>query len=605
MYSKHKDATPEQTIEKIQGILQELELQPEVRLLQNTDHIYSSSLIDREHGWSVNGKGTSEAYCMASAYGEAMERLQAYFIYDNLNNQSAEKGDAFRLYPDEKLTDIRSCKADYPVIYEELRRSYAMEKKCAPEEITDEELNAFLPGYFTDAAIGVPYYGLDEQKLVYLPEQMVSSLCGSNGLAAGNTPYEALNQGIAEILERHVKGIIFEKGYTPPEVPRAYLQEKMPELYDMIVQIESMGPYHIIIKDASLGIGMPVIGALFVDYEKQRYHSKFGASFSMYIAIERCLTELCQGFDLQNPSCHERLMTSWDVAHSSDWGNAANRSVQLRSDTGSVPVSFMGGQPSWEFQDWEVSEGYGRSTFDNRQALAFMIDRLRYFEPHIYIRSYSFLGFPTYRIFVPGLSVTHLPLGPDRRKYKREQESIKQLKSIPAVRMEPERLRECFDFLTAEDNLLQDSFDDIPTEVVRAVFYYYYDQMDKAIAALRSLSEGNDSQKYSCAAMELELQKLGLDAASRDRLLLLFFEERYTKLARRAFRKIEGRESHTYLIDRIIDPLGKKLFYMGAGPNAASRARMHTLMRRKMRENMPDQTEVMQLIQDLISSNAC
>lgn len=596
MYSKHKDALPEQTIARIRGILEEMELHPTVRLLKNGDRIYSSSLLDQEHGWSVNGKGTSEEYCMASAYGEAMERLQAYFIYDNRGDEGE-----FRLYPDEKLSDTRNCKREYPVIFEELRLAYALEKKCSPKEITDEELDEFLRGYFTENIVCVPYYGLEEEELVYLPEQMVSSLCGSNGLAAGNTPYEALNQGIAEILERHVKDIIYQKGYTPPEIPRTFLEEKMPELYEMILQIEAKGPYHIVLKDASLGIGMPVIGVLFVDYENQRYHSKFGASFSMDVAIERCLTELCQGFDLEDTLCHERLMTSWDTAHSADWGNVANRTVQLRSDTGSVPVSFMGGQPSWEFRDWEQSEGYGKSDFDNRQALSFMLEKLRYFEPRIYLRSYSFLGFPTYRIFVPGMSVTHLPIGPERQRYKQEQQSINLLKGYPALKLHPDRLRECFDFLTAENNLLQDSFENIPKEVVQAVFYYYYDQTDCAVKALRSLCGRRDSKKYSCAAMELELQELQMDTASRDRLLALFYEERYTKFAKRAFRKTEGRKDHAYLIDRVIDPLGKKLFSAEEGRTDAARERMHLLMRRKMRENMPDQAEVMSLIRNLSS----
>lgn len=566
MYSKHKDALPEQTIEKIQNILHELEIEPTVKLLKNTNDIYSAFLVDKKHGWHVNGKGTSEKYCMASAYGESMERLQAYFIYDRLDNQNPEPGDEFMIYPDEKISDTSHCKTDYPIIYEELRDVYALEQNRNTEEITDDELDDFLSKYFTKSTISVPYYGLLEDEIVYLPEQMVSALCGSNGLAAGNTPCEALNQGISEILERHVKELIFKKGYTPPEVPREFLKEKMPELYDMIMQVESLGPYTIIIKDASLGIGMPVIGALFVDRENQRYHTKFGASFSMYIAIERCLTELFQGFDLQNPFCHKELMTRWNIDHSANWGDPANRRVQLRSDTGSVPVSFMAGIESWAFKDWDLTEGYGKSNFDNKQALSFMIEKLRYFEPHIYIRSYSFLGFPTYRIFIPGMSVTHLPLGPKRMKHKIEKASVDILKQYPAVRLNQEALDQCFHFLTTENNLLRDSFDDVPMEAVQAIFYYCYNQTDKAIASLRSMTEKKYSKKYDCAAMELELQELGMDVCSRDQLLKLFYEEKYIKFAKRAFRKEEGRQNHAYLIDRVIDPQGKNSFLLNHNP---------------------------------------
>ena len=80
MYSKHKDAPPAVTIEKVRNILDELGIKPKLRILKNTDGIYSVQLFDSEGSWSVNGKGTSEEYCMASAYGECMERLQAYYI---------------------------------------------------------------------------------------------------------------------------------------------------------------------------------------------------------------------------------------------------------------------------------------------------------------------------------------------------------------------------------------------------------------------------------------------------------------------------------------------------------------------------------------------
>lgn len=600
MYSKHKDTLPEQTIQRIRTILQELEIEPTIKLLKNTKDIYSAYLVDHKHGWHVNGKGTTETYCMASAYGESMERLQAYYIYSRPEHQNPEPGDEFMLYPDEKIRDTAHCKSDYPFIYEELRAAYALEQNRNVAEISDAELDAFLPEFFTNSAVSVPYYGLAEDEIVYLPEQMISSLCGSNGLSAGNTSYEALNQGISEILERHVKRHIFQNGYTPPEIPKAFLKEKMPELYETISQIESMGPYKIVLKDASLGIGMPVIGALFVDYQNQRYHSKFGASFSIYVAIERCLTELFQGFDLQNPSSHLEFMTRWDVAYSDNWENPDNQKSQLTSDTGSVPITYMAGANSWEFKEWDLCEGYGKSYFDNKQALSFMIEKLRYFESHIYIRSYSFLGFPTYRIFVPGVSTTHLPLGPKRLQHKREKNCIQILKQYPVVKLNQETLDNCFHYLTTGNDFLFDTFDNVAPEAVQAIFYYCYQQTDKAIASLRSLTKKIDAKKYDCAAMELELQEIGMDVTSRDQLLRLFFEEKYVKFAKRAFRKEEGRQDCTYLIDRVIDPQGKKIFSPQSHLDPSARAKMHITMRNKMRENMPNQAEVKKLFQILV-----
>ena len=212
MYSKHKDADPKDTVQRIKEILGQMGIEPSVKLLKNTNGIYSAFLADRKHGWHVNGKGTSEEYCMASAYGEAMERLQAYFMYDCLDESESEPENAFRIYPDEKIYKTIQCKNDYPVIYENLRSVYALEQKKESGEIQDDELDKFLCSYFMQETVLTPYYSLLEDKVTYLPEQMISALCGSNGLSAGNTPCEALNQGISELLERHVKEQIFKNG---------------------------------------------------------------------------------------------------------------------------------------------------------------------------------------------------------------------------------------------------------------------------------------------------------------------------------------------------------------------------------------------------------
>lgn len=597
MYSKHKDTKPSDTIARIEGIFHELQMKPSFRLLKNTNGVFSAFLFDSRHGWHVNGKGTSEEYCKASAYGEAMERLQAYFVYDRLRDDPPAPGDGFIMYPDEKYFQTGDCKSSFPFVYEELRAAYALEQKRETEDVSDGELDAFLRAYFMEKAVLAPYYGLHEDEVVYLPEQMVSALCGSNGLCAGNTPCEALNQGIAEILERHVKEEIFRSGATPPDVPRSFLQERMPQLYETIEQIEGMGPYRIIIKDASMGTGMPVIGALFVDRQSQRYHVKFGASFSMHVAVERCLTELFQGFDLKNAASHEHLMTAWNVESSRNWALPSNRQIQLKSDTGSIPVSFIAGNESWPFRDWEITPGYGKSSFDNQSALSFMIEKLRHFEPHIYIRDYGFLGFPAYRVYVPGVSSTHLPLGPDRMRFRIEKTSVDLLKRYPAVRLNQKALDECRHFITAEENLVREPFDDVPTAAVQAIFFYLYGDTERAIRALRSLPEKQFVKKYRCAAMELELQQLGIDAAQRDKTLELFFEEAHVRYAKRAFRKEEGRSDHAYLIDRVLDPQGKKLFSPAPAPRDADRARLHDAMRDKMRSGMPDQAKLKELFE--------
>ena len=592
MYSKHKDARPEDTIARIQGILKDLGMEPTVSVMQSGSGIYSAYMEDKRHGWHVNGKGTTQAYCLASAYGEAMERLQAYHYYERLEDDDAAQGDDFRISPDEQRFETARCKEAYPEIFSALRHAYALDQGMETEQVDEAALTGFLCRYFSDTTVTLPYYSVWEERVVHLPELMISALCGSNGLCAGNTPCEAINQGISEILERHVKELIFRRGYTPPEIPRTYIREHIPSLYEAIVSVEESGPYAIVVKDASLGMGMPVACALFVDREHQRYHAKFGSSFSLSVAIERGLTELFQGFDLKNPKYHEQFMTPWNAEQSARWNDPANRRMQLRTDMGSVPVSFISGAPSWTFRDWETTEGYGHAGMDNRAALAFMLGKLRVFHPQAYIRDYSFLGFPAYRIFVPGVSDTHMPIGPKQMHYRICKADVEKLYRVPAVRLSQEELSRCYAYLTSQDNVYRDSFGTAPLDAVQAVFHVVFGETQKAIKALRALEAKGASKRYACAAMELELAQMGIDAEQRDKTLALFFAPGDVAYACRTFRRDAQKHSDGRMIDRVIDPAGRKIFASKGGGSSRERVRLHAAMRAKLRENCPDQADL-------------
>lgn len=596
MYSRHKDASPQDTIRRIQGILKELNMEPTVKILRNAGGIYSAIMEDKVHGWHVNGKGTTEEYCLASAYGEAMERLQAYYFYDRISEGEPNLEDGFRISPDERLFETKDYRQVYPEIARSLKEVYALDQKIPEEAVSEGELDDFVCRYFSDITVTLPYYSVREGEIVYLPEHMISALCGSNGLCAGNTPSEALNQGIAELLERHVKEVIFQNGYTPPDIPGEYIRKTAPELYETIRAVEAMGPYRIILKDASLGLGMPVACALFVDRENQRYHAKFGASFSLTVAMERCLTELFQGFDLKNPRYHQAIMTPWNAEQSAKWNDPVNRRLQLRTDMGSVPVSYICGTPSWEFRDWETTEGYGRDGMDNQTALGFMLEKLKRFQPQVYIRDYSFLGFPAYRIYVPGVSDTHLPLGPCCRHYRICKRAVEKLYSVPAVRLSREELTSCYEYLTGENNVYRDDFGIGPLEAVQAVFHYIFGENEKAIQALRAADVRTVSRRYACAAMELELLQLGIPEEARNRTLTLFFEQEDVSYARKTFRRYPELKNPAALIDRVIDPAGRKLFTKPDAGISAGKREMHTRMRRKLRECCPDQKSLLQVV---------
>lgn len=98
-----KDCTPEETIAKIQSILNENEIEVEEIWKKHDDTIntYSTRLVYKGTSIGTNGKGVSEVYARASAYAEFMERYQNGI----LTNYSTGQDEKFNFYidPDEKI----------------------------------------------------------------------------------------------------------------------------------------------------------------------------------------------------------------------------------------------------------------------------------------------------------------------------------------------------------------------------------------------------------------------------------------------------------------------------------------------------------------------
>ena len=143
--------------------------------------------------------------------------------------------------------------------------------------------------------------------------------------------------------------------------------------------------------------------------------------------------------------------------------------------------------------------------------------------------------------------------------------------------------------------MFRDSFGTAPLAAVQAVFHVVFDEPEKAIKALRTLEAKGASKRYACALMELELAQMGVDAEERDKTLKLFFEPGDIAYAIKAFRKEPGRRSDAYLIDRVIDPAGRKIFASKDGKSPRERARFHAAMRAKLRENCPEQGDLSQV----------
>ena len=99
----------------------------------------------------------------------------------------------------------------------------------------------------------VPFYDVQSNIERLFPIEILLLLTGSNGMASGNTPKEAILQSICEIFERFVISELYWKGVTPPTIPLSSFSDG--HIKDVIIRyIEENEDYTVAVKDCSLGL---------------------------------------------------------------------------------------------------------------------------------------------------------------------------------------------------------------------------------------------------------------------------------------------------------------------------------------------------------------
>jgi YcaO-like protein with predicted kinase domain len=522
MYSKYKDRLPSETIENIQNILKGLPLSLEYEVKERINCVFSATLTDKLGKWNTSGKGTTKEYCLASAYGECIEHLCNYRAYDytKVSNIANAYG-GFNRFVDEKILPMQEIDILAPDVKNDMIDAYKYLTDVTP---TDGQLYSVWKELLRkNETEFVPYYSVKNQKTVFLPDVIISFLCGSNGGGAGNTPEEAIGHALDEIVERYVKYQIYLNQLTPPDIPIFIIQDRCLELLNIIKEIENMGNYRIIVKDASLGKGFSALCVLMVDYKEQRYLVNFGAHPCFEIALERCLTELLQSYmpGTNNP---RKKMEKWNP-HYKNNQSVKNWVSLLRDDTGKIPKSFFNAIPSWEYQPWEKF-----SEYNNKFGMDMQIRKLLEIATDIYIRDIGYLGMPTFYIYIPQISVSHLPFDDD------------QLKVWNFVPRFSEILRNPEKISVREIEFLSNNFFNHDSFVGSLIFKNLNEEMTNALHAALLLDMGethkanvilnsqDDSSCY-CAACELELSKANELEADRDKFLSLFFSEKDAEYA--------------------------------------------------------------------------
>lgn len=389
---KYKDEMPVKTINRIRDILGEMGLLTvETSWKNSVNGFYSVSVTIDNTDLMTNGKGTSVEFALASAYGEMMERLQNLCNYRlglDLKPQIMEYL-GFYYAPDEKPMSIDEFLAsDEDWIKTQLSRmNPSLDKRellANWQTVSYEKVSADF--------IALPYCNLNSKRISHIPIKMISKMYMSNGMCAGNSPEEALVQGISEIMERYANKRILRERIVPPTIPRRYIA-RFPKIEAMIAELEKNGNFQVVVKDCSLGQKLPVVGVILVNKNDQTYFVKFGAHPKFEIAAERTLTELLQGQDIK------WMLGVREFCFQSPTDDPENYMGILVTGSGLYPTEFFSGNFSYQFSEFAET-----AITTNKEMLAYMIDLLAQIGCDTYVRDVSFLGFPSFHVIVPGFS---------------------------------------------------------------------------------------------------------------------------------------------------------------------------------------------------------
>lgn len=379
---KYKNREPMETVRYIKNILNDVGIKVNESFYhEDISSVDSCRITIANKGFQnndigTNGKGMNKEYCLASAYGEFMERLQ---------NDSLLKG----VYINTRSYEIFDKEKASPYI-----KQYAKEVFGENEKVSS---------YFIDLENEVrmeKYFDVFSNKETYIPYRFRRFLCASTGMASGNTYDEAIIQALSEVFERYAMREIFEKKIVLPEIPSLYFEGN--EVLEKLNKLKTKG-YDFRIVDASLSKGYPVIGLVLKHDGKIR--SKFGADPSPITALERCLTEIMQGYtNIDSISMYEVGKAEEefkDYQNDEKYFWLFQYRVESMVTKGKYPRDVFDSslKPNYEFKGFEHLE-----TLSDEEDLKYYYDILKRNGKKVYIDRKGFMGFPTCDVVVPGMS---------------------------------------------------------------------------------------------------------------------------------------------------------------------------------------------------------
>ncbi|GGC12204.1 hypothetical protein GCM10011352_43360 [Marinobacterium zhoushanense] len=382
-----KDVPLEESIARMSEGLKALGFDiEEVCWLNPVPSVWSVQIRDRNCPLLFsNGQGSIQEAALASALGEFYERLGTNYFFTDYYLGKELAGADFVHYPNERWFEPVVGRWPDGLLDEVTRDHYDLHDELDPAELID------LNSSRADRGIcALPFIRQRTGDEVWFPVNIIGNLYASNGMAAGNNKWEARVQALSEIFERHIKNTIISTGISLPPIPVSVIR-RYPKIQAGIRELRARG-FVVEVRDASLGGKFPMVNVTLINPTDGGCYASFGAHPKFEVALERSLTELLQGRELDQ--LVDFPLPSFDVDEA-----AAPRNLETHfsDSSGVVAWDLLSENSDYPFTEWNI-EGDRQAEFED------LCHRIHRVDMDIYIADYEHLGIYTCRIIVPGMS---------------------------------------------------------------------------------------------------------------------------------------------------------------------------------------------------------
>lgn len=384
-----KDAALEDSISSMQQKLQALGFTIiEQSWLNPVANVWSVHIRDKDCPLLfTNGKGASKKAALASALGEFFERLSTHYFWADYYLGDKVANSKLVHYKNEKWFPVD----DEGVLPEGLLNQELIDFYNPDNELDASKLIDINSSNQQRGICALPYVCQRSKETVYFPVNIIGNLYVSNGMSAGNTPFEARVQALSEIFERYVKFKIIAEGISLPDVPEEVLK-RYPGILAGIKELQAAG-YPLLVQDASLGGRYPVMVVTLLNPDNQGVYASFGAHPKFEVALERALTELLQGRGLDALGGFAPAGFDQD-----EIASPQNLETHFIDSSGIISWEFLRNTPDYEFSDWNTDFDKTEDEFN------WLCERIHQEGNDIYISDHEELGVYACRILVPGMS---------------------------------------------------------------------------------------------------------------------------------------------------------------------------------------------------------